>query len=248
MSSIHHTKGIVLRTVKYGETSLVVSMYTEMFGLQQYMVNGVRTNKKNPSLHSAQLQPGNLLDMVVYHNDRQTLQRIKESKQLIQHETEVSNITRNAILLFMLELLQNCLKQPDAHADLFYFLEDVLSELYKSSESQLANLPLFYIIHLSHFFGFRIMDNFSHANQYLDLHEGQFVSSNPSHQLVIQPPLSEKVAQLLRAMQIAELGEIKLNRNQRNQLMDDLLQFYAMHIHPFSKLKSLAIIRTVLEE
>lgn len=89
--------------------------------------------------------------MVVYHNDRQTLQRIKESKQLIQHETEVSNITRNAILLFMLELLQNCLKQPDAHADLFYFLEDVLSGLYKSSESQLANLPLFYIIHLSLF-------------------------------------------------------------------------------------------------
>lgn len=49
MSSIHHTKGIVLRTVKYGETSLVVSIYTEMFGLQQYMVNGVRTNKKIPS-------------------------------------------------------------------------------------------------------------------------------------------------------------------------------------------------------
>jgi hypothetical protein len=60
--------------------------------------------------------------------------------------------------------------------------------------------------------------------------------------------LSEKVAQLLRTMQIEELGEIKMNRHQRNQLMDDLLQFYGMHIHPFYKLKSLSVIRTVLEE
>jgi hypothetical protein len=60
--------------------------------------------------------------------------------------------------------------------------------------------------------------------------------------------LSEKVAQLLRALQIGELGEIKLNRHQRTQLMDDLLQFYSMHIHPFMKLKSLTIIRSVLED
>lgn len=248
MSSIHHTKGIVLRTVKYGETSLVVSVFTETFGLQQYMVNGVRTNKKNSTFHPAQLQPGSLLDMVVYHNERQTLQRIKEVKQLIQHQENISHITRNAILLFMLELLQNCLKQPDAHADLFYFLEDIVTGLYKSEEHQLANLPLFFIIHLSHFFGFRLMDNYSHANQFLDLHEGKFVSLNPSHVLAVQPPLSEKVAQLLRTMQIEELGEIKMNRHQRNQLIDDLLQFYAMHIHPFFKLKSLSVIRTVLEE
>jgi DNA repair protein RecO (recombination protein O) len=166
----------------------------------------------------------------------------------MQQEENISNITRNAMLLFMLELLQNCLKQPDAHADLFYFLEDIITGLYKSEEHQLANLPLFYIVHLSHFFGFRLMDNHSPVNQFLDLHEGQFVSFNPSHNLVIQPPLSEKVAQLLRTMQIEELGEIKMNRHQRNQLMDDLLQFYGMHIHPFYKLKSLSVIRTVLEE
>ena len=42
----HKTKGIVLRTVKYGETSLVVIMFTELFGIQTYMVNGVRSAKK----------------------------------------------------------------------------------------------------------------------------------------------------------------------------------------------------------
>ena len=247
MSSIHQTKGIVLRTVKYGETSLVVSIFTELFGVQQYMVNGVRTSKKNASISSAQLQPGNLLELVVYHNDKQTLQRIKEAKHSTQLFNDQSSITKNAVLLFMMELLQNCLKQPDAHPALFYFLEDILHGLHTSDESQVANLPLFFTIHLSHFFGFRLMDNYSQEQNILDLHEGQFVSNAPLHQMLIYHPLSEKVAQLLRVMQINELDEIRMNKQQRNQLLDELLNFYALHIHPFGKLKSLSVIRTVLE-
>ena len=68
------------------------------------------------------------------------------------------------------------------------------------------------------------------------------------HQMIVQMPLSEKIAQLLRAMQISELSEIKLNKIQRNQILDDLLQFYALHIHPFGQLRSLAVIRTVMDQ
>ena len=46
---LHKTKGIVLRAVKYGETSMVVSIFTELFGLQSYLVNGVRTATKKGS-------------------------------------------------------------------------------------------------------------------------------------------------------------------------------------------------------
>jgi DNA repair protein RecO (recombination protein O) len=247
MSSLHQTKGIVLRTVKYGETSLVVSIFTELFGLQQYMVNGVRTSKKNATITSAQLQPGNLLELVVYQNEKQTLQRIKESKHAFQINEAIDSVTKNAVLLYMMELLQTCLKQPDPNPPLFYFLEDVLGGLNQATEAQTANLPLFFTLHLSHFFGFRLMDNFSAVNDCLDLREGQFVQSTPMHQLAISFPLSEKIAQLLRVMQINELSEVKLNKHQRNQLLDDLLQFYALHIHPFGNIRSLSVIRAVLE-
>ena len=247
MSSLHQTKGIVLRTVKYGETSLVVSIFTELFGLQQYMVNGVRTSKKNSNISSSQLQPGNLLELVVYQNEKQTLQRIKESKLSIQTHEAYSSITKNAVLLFMMELLQNCLKQPDSNPSLFYFLEDVLSGLSRANETETANLPLFFTLHLSHFFGFRLMDNFSSTRDCLDLREGQFVDTLPMHQLIVHMPMSEKIAQLLRVMQIDELNEIKLNKHQRNEILDDLLQFYALHIHPFGNIRSLAVIRAVLE-
>lgn len=247
MPSLHQTKGVVLRAVKYGETSLVVSIFTELFGLQQYMVNGVRTSKKNSNISSSQLQPGNLLELVVYQNEKQTLQRIKESKLAIQVNDAYASITKNAVLLYMMELLQNCLKQPDSNPPLFYFLEDVLNGLSHANETETANLPLFFTLHLSHFFGFRLMDNFSGARDCLDLRDGQFVDTTPMHQLIVQMPLSEKISQLLRVMQITELSEIKLNKHQRNQLLDDLLQFYALHIHPFGNIRSLSVIRAVLE-
>ena len=247
MALLHQTKGIVLRTVKYGETSLVVSIFTELFGLQQYMVNGVRSAKKSSSISIAQLQAGNLLDLIVYQNEKQVLQRIKECKIAYNFTSIYMDITKNAILLFMIELLQKCLKQPDAHPELFYFLEDMLKGLDHANPKQTANVPLFYTIHLSHFFGFRLMDNFSADRTCLDLHEGRFVENAPSHQLVIHPPLSEKLSQVLRVLQIAELEEVELNKNQRNSLLDDLLRFYAEHVHPFGSMRSLAVIRTVME-
>ena len=84
---IHKTKGIVLRAVKYGETSLVLTLFTELFGLQSYIVNGVRTISKKGSSKSVFFQPSAILDLVVYHNEYKNLQRIKEYKwaHLYQH-------------------------------------------------------------------------------------------------------------------------------------------------------------------
>ncbi len=248
MSALHNTKGIVIRTVKYGETSLVVSAFTELFGLQQYMVNGVRTSKRSAGISASQLQVGNILEMVVYQNDRNTLQRIKECKLAIHYNALLSDITKNAVMLFMVELLQKCLKEPDPHPELFYFIEDVFKGLDSGTAYQTANLPLFFILHLSHFFGFRMMDNYSAESNILDLHEGQFVEALPIHQMVVSHPQSEYISQLLRVMQLEELDEIRLNREMRNELLDACLLFYGLHINPFGSMKSLPVIRVVMEQ
>ena len=72
------TKTIVLRTVKYGETSIITTLYTEAFGLQSYLVNGVRTTSKKGATKSALFQPAALLEVVAYHNEFKNLQRLKE--------------------------------------------------------------------------------------------------------------------------------------------------------------------------
>ena len=63
----HKTKGIVLRVIKYGETSIIATLFTELFGVQTYLVNGIRTSKKTGS-KAAMYQPGAILDMEVYQD------------------------------------------------------------------------------------------------------------------------------------------------------------------------------------
>jgi len=40
---IFKTRGIVFRFTKFKETSIIVTIFTEVFGLQSYIVNGVRS-------------------------------------------------------------------------------------------------------------------------------------------------------------------------------------------------------------
>ena len=92
----HKTKGIVLRTVKYGETSLVVTMYTELFGVQTYMLNAVRTTKRSGN-KAAMFQPAAILEMEVYHNDQKNMQRIKEYNWAFLYQHILSDVVKNSI-------------------------------------------------------------------------------------------------------------------------------------------------------
>ena len=149
---LYKTKGIVLRAVKYGETSLVVTIFTELFGVQSYLVNGVRTSSKKGTGKAALFQPSAMLDLVVYHNELKNLNRIKEFRWGYIYQHILSDVRKNAVALFMVELLLKSLKQPEANADLFHFTEDSFLHLDESNHTVTANFPLFFSLHLTHFF------------------------------------------------------------------------------------------------
>src|SRR3954462_14000416 len=118
------TKGIVLRSVKFGETSCVVTILTELFGVQSYLVNGVRKSTKKGSGKANLFQPSAILDLVVYHNELKNIQRLKEYKWGYLFTHILTDVPKNAVALFMIEILTKCLKQPEANPELFAFAED----------------------------------------------------------------------------------------------------------------------------
>ena len=75
---LHNTKGIVLRVTKYGDTSVIASIYTELFGLQQYIVKGVRTISKKGASKGVFYQPAAILQMEAYHYPMKSMQMIKD--------------------------------------------------------------------------------------------------------------------------------------------------------------------------
>ena len=245
---IHKTKGIVTRSVRYGETSLVVSVYTELFGLQQYLVNGVRTSKRTASITANQLQVGNILEMVVYQNEKNTLQRIKECKQGVHYQSLFVDVKKNSIMLFIIEILQKCIRQPDADPDLFFFIEDMLIGLDDSNVKQYVHIPIFFLLNLSHFFGFKILDNYDKNNLMLDLNDGKYIDSLPHHQQVLLPPHSVSISHYLKVRKLSDLGEINLNRQHRFEILNACINYYELHIQPFGAMRSLQVIRAVLED
>ncbi len=245
-NKLHKTKGIVLRTVKYGETSIIVTIFTELFGVQSYLVNGVRTSTKKGTGKASLFQPSAILDLVVYHNELKHLNRIKEFKWSVIYQHILSDVPKNAVALFMVELLTKCLKQPEGNSDLFHFTEDIFIKLDESSGGVMANLPLFFALHLPFHFGFRITDNYSKENSYLDLMEGSFVGEQPRHPHFLEDKQASITSQLLQVMQPEELEDLKLNHDFRRNLLYVYETYYALHITDFGTMRSLPVLREIL--
>ncbi len=241
----HKTKGIVLRTVKYGETSLVVTLFTELFGVQTYMVNGVRSTKKS-SAKANYFQPAAILDLIVYHSDNKPMQRIKEFGWGFIYNNVLTDVIKNSIASYMMELLQKCLKQPETNTDLFNFCEAALLQLDESTKKVAANFPLFFTLHLTHFFGFRMEDNHTAENTFIDLQEGIFTDHQPVHPHFMEGEKAALISQLLKVMQPYELEEFNLNHITRRQLLLHLQDYYALHIPEFGQMKTLMVLHEVL--
>lgn len=246
---LHKTKGVVLRSVKYGETSLIIAVFTELFGIQSYLVNGVRTSSKG-STKASLFQPGAILDLVVYHNELRNLQRIKEFKWGYLYQHLFSDVRKNAVALFMVELLAKCLKQPEANEDLFHFVEDCFLHLDLSNETVCANFPLFFALQLALFFG--VPPNplkgelTKSGNLYFDLREGNFSNTQPNHPHFLEEEQARVTAELLNVIQPQELEEIKLNHDFRRNLLYAYEAYYAFHIPDFGTMKTLPVLKEVL--
>jgi DNA repair protein RecO (recombination protein O) len=244
--TLHKTKGIVIRVVKYGDTSVIVTIYTELFGVQSYIVNGVRTSAKKSAGKASFFQPAAILDLVVYHNELKNLQRIREFKWAYMYQHIFFDVIKNAVALFMVELLQKTIKQPESNPPLFYFIEDAFTHLDGADEQMVANFPLFFSLHLATLYGLRLSDFYSEQTSYLDLQEGEFVHDQPIHPHFLAYPYSYITSQLLKVMQPHELREIKLNYETRRILLQAYQTFYALHIQDFGTMKTLVVMQQVL--
>jgi DNA repair protein RecO (recombination protein O) len=241
---IYTTKGIVLRTIKYGETSVIASIFTEMFGIQSYIINAVRTQGKSSKAHF--FQPSSLLEMQVYHNELKNLQRIKELKWSALYKNILSEVAKNAVALYMIELLQKCLKQPETNTDLFHFCEDALLELDLAEDEITANFPAFFALQLVHFLGFRLQDNYTNELKHFDLREGNFTNAILSKEYFTDTLISFHISQLLKAMQPADLSQIKLNKNLRKSILQVVEKYYAFHIPEFGTMKTLPVLHELM--
>lgn len=236
------TKGIVLKTIKYGETSLIVDIFTLEKGRLSYIISGVR--KKNSRVSASLLQVMSILDLVVYHTDREKLHRIKEVKPAFFFTSIPFDIRKSSMLLFLAEVCSKTIQQPEANEALFTFIENALISLDQSA-SNFGNHHLLFLVGLAEQLGFQIQNRIKEEDHYFDMETGQFLSRMPDHMHVIQPPESDYLARLLRIFDREENVPI-VRRNDRKMLLPLLLLYYKYHIDNLREIKSYQILSEVL--
>ena len=243
---VHTTKGVVLRTVKYGDTSIITSIYTELFGIQQYIVKGVRQSTKTSAGKASYFQPSAILSLEVHHNELKQLQFIKEYSWAYMYESVLFDVVKNTVAMYVMELLQHSLKQPEANPELFYLIEDTLKQLDKGNATLTGNLPLYFTLHLASELGFQLQGTYSAATPVIDLQEGMFVANQPSHPYYLEGTAARTTSEISNLSFYNELENIQLNQQIRRQLLEAYQLFLSLHISGFGQMKSYAILQEVL--
>ena len=243
---VHSTKGIVLQTLKYGDTSIITKVYTELFGIQSYIVKGVRQSSKTSSGKAGYFQPAAILDMEVYHNELKQLQFIKEYQWSYLYERVLFDVVRHTVAVFVIELLQHTLKQPEANPELFYLIEDTLKQLDKGNDTLTRNLPLYFALHLGRELGFQIHGHYHLQTPFLDLQEGMFIPEKPAHPFYLDGGLAKITSELASIKFYNDLENILVNRQTRRELLQAYQTFLSLHISDFGEMKSLSILQEIM--
>lgn len=239
---LHKTGGIVLQTTKYSESSLIVKIYTRDFGLQSYIVSGVR-NKKSKNKASL-FQPLALVDLIISGNEKTALQRITEINNSLPYANIPYDIIKSSIALFLNEVVLKALKDSDPDEDLFEFLKSSLLILDIEQQSS-ANFHLFFMAQLSRFLGFYPHGIYSDNTSIFDLRAGTFVNFIPQHPHYLNAVLSSLLSQLL-SLGYNHIGNFKIDKLERKQLLRALALFYQLHISSFNNIKSLEVLEEVI--
>ncbi len=232
------TKAIVLHTVKYSENSVIVHAYTQEHGRMAYVVNGVKS--KRSSLRSSLLQPLTVLDLDTDYNPKKDLQRIKESRVAYNFTDLPYDPSKNALAIFIAELLYRSLKEPQTDPELFEFLFDSIQKL-DIAENGVGNFHLSFLMQYSRYMGFAPQHDTYVENAHFDMQNGVFLPSKPSFGNCLNNYDSQLFAAVC-SINYANMQAYGFSREDKKTLLTNLMSYYKLHMHHFSQIKSLDVL------
>jgi len=236
------TSGIVLHSIKYTDSSSIITVYTNEFGRVSYMVHG--TNKKKSTCRAALLQPLSIVEIDVFHTPGKDIQRIKEMRMKFPLSGIPNNPIKNSVALFISEILFRALRQTEPDENLYLFLENSIQQL-DCCESGIQNFHLIFLIRLSRFLGFEPNQD-GESGKYFDLMNGIFLNEKPLHIHFMTPEITLDFISAL-STDYSTLDKLIYMRDKRSILLKSMVEYYRLHIPEFHSLHSLAILQSLFD-
>ena len=239
---LHKTRGIVLKTTDYAENSVIAKIFTQKFGLQSYLINGVK--KPRAKIRLNMLQPLHILDLVVYHKPNGTIQRISDARSEPILQSIPYDIVKSSLVLFINEMIYKSLKQEHEDEIMFEFIAKSI-ELLDHTEKGIANFHLIFLMKLTRFLGFYPDMSYADSTSFFDLKNGVFVHQQPLHLFFIEEKYRTDWLQILRNS-MDDFLEVKLSSTSRKYLLQKVIDYYSLHIDSMGEIKSHVILEEVL--
>jgi DNA repair protein RecO (recombination protein O) len=230
---LHKTRGIALNYIRYRETSIIVKIYTEAFGIQSYIVNGVRSAKSKTN-RIALFQPLTLLDLVVYHKSKeQTIHRLAEVKCSLPFKSLPFDFVKSSIALFMTELLIKTLREEEANLPLFEFLHESVVYLEQTQEDY-ENFHLQFLAKLTFYLGFGA-ETVKEVEQQL---------ADNLYPYSLEPTMQEALQNFIH---LPFDYPTRLERMSRSKLLNALVFYYKIHLEGLGEIRSLEVLRELMK-
>lgn len=233
------TKAIVFSALKYGDTSLIVRAFTLSDGLKSYLLKGIFTSKK-AKLKAAYFQPLTQLEIVANHKNRGSLESIREVGVAYHYTTLHADNAKNAVTLFLAEMLGNSIHEEEPNIQMFHFIEASLQWL--DSNELIANFHIHFLLGLTKYLGFYPDLNQIDSDSF-DLKEGVF-TNRPTLNPILTGENLEYFKRLL-GINFDAIQSIKMKKDNRQELLKSLVLYFELHLQGFRKPRSLAILNQV---
>ena len=238
------SRGVVLRAMKYSETSIITDIYTEEKGMRSYIVGGVRSPKAK--IKASLLQVMSLVDLVAYDRHEKGLNRVREMRPAHVYHSLPFDVRKSAVGLFMAEMARKSVREPEEHRALFDFLYHSFYFLDETT-APIANIHLYFLLKMSTFLGFVPGGDWSAETPVFDLQEGVFVDSAPAHAHHLGAEESRMLYEL-KSYKMENCHELKIARRQRQELLLRLIDYYRLHIENLPEIHAHVVLQEVLEE
>ena len=237
---ITKTKAIVFKNFKYGEDSLICKCFTEEHGLLSFFLKGI--NKKSKStVKKSQFELLSNLSVIYNYKQNTNFKFFKEVKINYMYKDIPFNIHKNAISIFISEILINSIKNEGPDKSLFFFLEKSL--IFLDSSKKVNNFIIIFLLNLTKYLGF--YPNIKSYGNYFNLYNGVF-ENNKSVDYSIDEFNSIIIKKFL-GMNFEQSEELQINKKTRSEIIITLIKYFEAHSHGFKKPKSLDILYEIFE-
>lgn len=237
------TQGIVLKTIKYGDHSLIVDMLLAL-GERRSFVAHVSAGKK-AKMRQLLFQPLSILELTYDDRAKNGLCRMQGAAIVAPYSTIPIDASKTAMALFLAEFLCYATRDEQDNVPLFLYIEQSLRWL----DGAMAPCPNFHLVlmmRLTRFIGFFPNTEDDQEGRYFDLLNGCFCEGVPSHGEVLTPDEASKIKTLMR-LQYETMHLFKMTRAERARCVDVILRYYRLHVPGFPELKSLEVLKATFD-